>query len=134
MQVWFCWAAGVTRGLGWRLMPFTGMAIQQGHVRKLFAAESFYPCHFASAVGLAPKAVNKHNQYLFCPGFYVLCFTATFCPVLTYQKLSHLLPWSYCNYSVISDIRMKLLNIQEGLENQIQWLNNYIIFCRKPPK
>lgn len=47
-------------------------------------------------------------------------FVSTFCPVLIYQELSHLLPWSYCNYSVISDIKMKLLNIHEGLENQIQ--------------
>lgn len=39
---------------------------------------------------------------------------------LIYQELSHLIPWSYCNYSVISDIKMKLLNIHEGLENQIQ--------------
>ena len=96
------------------------MAIQQAHVHKPFAAESFYLCHFASAVALAPKAVNKHDQYLFYTGFCVLYFISTFRPILVYQELSHLLPWSYCNYGIISDIRMKLLNIHEGLENQIQ--------------
>lgn len=96
------------------------MAIQQGHVCKLFAAESFYLRHFASAVGLAPKAVSKREQCLFYTGFCVLYFISTFRPILVYQELSHLLPWSYCNYSVISDIKMKLLNIHEGLENQIQ--------------
>lgn len=78
-----------------------------------------YGTDFASAAGPAPRAVNEHDPFLF-PTAFCLAFPSCLLPILSYQEPCHLRPWAYCNHSVIGDIKMKLLSIHEGLENQIQ--------------
>lgn len=61
-----------------------------------------------------------------------MSFISTFSPTLIYQELSALPPGSYCDHGIISDSEMKLLNIHQGLENQIQGANNYHLLEENP--
>lgn len=88
----------------------------------------------ATSLGISRGSSSKGSQLSCISTLLSDAFRATSHPVLIYQELSHPHPWSYCNYSVSSDINTKLLNVHEGLENQIQWTNNHMICYKEIPQ